>query len=160
MFFKQETFLDRDRDGIGEYGTILELCAKDGTRLLRPLPTPLLSPSFLKTEKGGSFVRSGYCYQLYFSRDGSDWVPAGQTRVLDEDADIAEGRFLWLAWPASYGNSGKRFFLIDERGVVMEAENGERQYSGTTRVPAPAIAVTAGIRPIGVLRNGSRSRSR
>ena len=119
---------------------IAELCGQSVNRLTRPIPTAWLSQWFERNEKSGFFVRSGYCFQLYLSQDGEHWVRADPVKIWMETADTAEGCFLMVAWPSSYGSSGKRCFVVDQTGQVRQASNEQWQLSGPSKAPAPELA--------------------
>jgi len=112
--FQQAGYLDTDADGQGEYGSFCQLVGGDQALLTKPMPQPLLIREFTRTAATGLLLRSGYFFRIF--------VP--------EVADEAEENFTAIAWPASYGNSGKRCFYIDERGQAHAASNEVWQFSG------------------------------
>ena len=56
----------------------------------------------------------------------------------DPQVDPGQSEVLWAcyAWPASFGNSGKRTFFINQSGDVLQAQNQATRYSGPSAVPA------------------------
>ncbi len=115
--------VDIDNDGHGEYGTFKELAGGDQRRLNKPMEFPLLSGAFTKEDATGLLLRSGYYYQIF----------------LPDEANRAERRYVAIAWPSSYGNSGSRCFYVDETGDVYAASNEGWRYSGPAKRPTPEI---------------------
>ncbi len=116
----------------------------DSERLSRVMATPLLSQSTIPKQPNGRIDRSGYSFQLYLPRGESDWVLPMTSKLSDLDADAAETRFLIIAWPLEYGETGKRCFFVDETGRVRAATNDTWQFSGKSKVPGPEIIILPG----------------
>jgi len=109
----------------------------------------MIPGSIWSREEAGRFVRSGYHFQLYLPRGEKGWVPASLSEVRDSDADAAEQRFLWFAWPSSYGNSEEPCFFADQSGQVKKADNAKWKLSGTSKVPWPELALHPDFVPAG-----------
>ena len=130
--FQQAGYLDTDADGQGEYGSFRQLVGSDPALLTKPMQQPLLSRTFTRSDATGLILRSGYCFRIF--------VP--------EVADEAEENFTAIAWPASYGNSGKRCFYIDDRGQAHAASNEVWQFSGSRKPLTIDIVGSPEFRPI------------
>jgi hypothetical protein len=64
----------------------------------------------------------GYRFRLLRSQGPS--APGGAKNYLDERG-LLTGGFGLVAWPAKYGNSGVKTFIVSHRGVVFEKDLGE-----------------------------------
>jgi hypothetical protein len=116
--------------------------------VVKTLPQPMVSGSWSKTKNDGLVLRSGYYFQLYLPRGKDAWVKASPSLISDQDANAAEQRFLWLAWPSSYGNSANRCFYVDQTGVVKEATNEQWKFSGKSKIPTPDLAAHPDFVPV------------
>ena len=63
----------------------------------------------------------GYFYRI-LTRRGAD-APGGEMDYLDENGLLTRGYGV-VAWPAKYGNSGIKTFVINQRGLVFEKDLG------------------------------------
>jgi hypothetical protein len=134
--------IDRDADGVGEYGYFADLATGN---------PPLLSAAFAKVGSqagvaGGVIVRSGYIFQMFLpdaSHRGVAEARSGGTGSNPPNADSAELTWCCYAWPASFGNSGRRAFFINQEGDVLGTKNLLHRYSGGTKVPSPDAAFLA-----------------
>ena len=142
--FKVSGYLDRDGDGVGEFGTMRELGAVECERLTTAIHVPLISQRLIPERPGGRIERSGYYFQLYLPSGPSDWTLPNPASLDDASADESEQRFLILAWPADFNNTGKRCFFIDAIGTVKAAGNEDWMFSGDTNAPSPALATLPG----------------
>ena len=138
--------IDVDGDGIGEYGTILELTGTAGVRTSpdgsdrgKPLSPAVLSPALANVNANGIVTKSGYCFRIYLPAKGGaaarERGPAGPL-TAPVDADAAEVRWCAYAWPVSIGNSGNRAFFVYESGDVYQCANDRAKYSGPSGGPA------------------------
>jgi hypothetical protein len=137
--FRMAGYLDRDGDGVGEFGTMRELGGEDSGRLTTAMSVPLVSRGMIPKEAGGRFLRSGYYFQLYLPDGPQGWTLPRATSLCDAGADDAEQQFLVLAWPASFDETGKRCFFVDGNGTVKAAKNDDWKFSGETKVPSPTL---------------------
>jgi prepilin-type N-terminal cleavage/methylation domain-containing protein len=139
--------IDTNNNGAGEFGFFSELSGAtsvrtsggavgSGTERVAP---PVLSAAFGNVDTAGRVLRSGYYFRMYLP-DGTALFEAEDT---SDQVDAAMSEVMWgcYAWPASYGNSGKRTFMVNQSGDVLGCRNSTAQYSGTTNMP---VAGTAG----------------
>jgi hypothetical protein len=75
----------------------------------------------IRDDDGGARPYHGYLFRLL---DAQGAHAPGGTRSYVTDAGLTGG-FGLLAWPASYGNSGIMSFVVNQRGIVYEADLGE-----------------------------------
>jgi hypothetical protein len=102
--------VDVDRDGVGEYGTLDELCG---------VP-PILN---WRDVHDGICTRGGYHFVVFLP--GKRDVSAGE----------AETRWIAYAWPVDAGATGNRVFVVDQGGDVLSCPNPARTYSGLKHRP-------------------------
>ena len=105
--FRKGNYADVDGDGVGEFGTVLQLAAKEPLPGGALLPAPLLPPS-ATTGKAGLLVKDGYCFSV----------------VLPSSPDDRERRFVAYAWPERAAGSGTRTFCVDQDETIREAPAG------------------------------------
>jgi hypothetical protein len=72
----------------------------------------------------------GYLFRLL---DGQGPHAPGGARSYVTDAGLTGG-FGLLAWPASYGNSGIMSFVVNQRGIVYEADLGENSAAAAAAI--------------------------
>ncbi len=135
--FQSRSIVDRDGDGIGEFGGFLELSGMRAPRIAGgqpprpPLTPPLLTAGAFQTLHApwGHVQRNGYCFQIYIPTPDGRRFPerVGQFHEL-VDANLAEVTWCCYAWPFVYAQSGRRTFCVNQSGtIVMTDEDG---YSG------------------------------
>jgi len=126
--FQSIAIVDRNNDGLGEYGTYAELAGAVECRgTQRRLQPPVLGPAFAKLA-GGRVTRGGYHFRIYLPG------PKGAAVAEKADAKLAETAFCVYAWPVA---AGQRAFFINQTGVVIAVEGS--RYSGD-RAPPPYAA--------------------
>lgn len=141
--------IDANGNGAGEYGYFQELsgvrnvktgqpASGEGTSRVTP---PVLSGAFgnlaaIATNQAG-ILRSGYYFQMYLPGANASWLAEDERGKAFPAVDAAQAEVLWAAyaWPASFGNSGKRAFFVNQAGDVLQSSNAVTRYSGTTTVP-------------------------
>jgi type IV pilus assembly protein PilA len=142
--------IDTNRNGAGEYGYFGELSGGVGVRdnansaSTDRLQPPVLSGAFANVATqtgitGGVVSRSGYLFQMYLPDSVAVGVPEADTGGIGATApDPAQAEVLWCcyAWPSSFGNSGKRTFMVNQAGDVLSTKNLVQRYNGSTVVPA------------------------
>ncbi len=64
----------------------------------------------------------GYFYRM-LEEQGPN-APGGAKKYVDAKGEMTGG-FAMVAWPATYGNSGKMTFLVDRQGIVFQKDLGE-----------------------------------
>ena len=137
--------IDANGNGAGEYGFFAELSgAVDvrGAAVGTKVSPPVLSGAFgnlATVGADGAVIRSGYYFQMWLPDNADDGVaedPAGGVKVATPP-DAAKSEVLWCcyAWPASFGNSGKRAFFVNQSGDVLACRNVTVRFNGTTSVP-------------------------
>lgn len=146
--FKAAVDIDTNCDGVGEYGYLAEMAGTVPMRVPQGNPcvpaagsSPLddLNPPLLRSRFGvemyGRVIHRGYVFQM--------WLPAattiGLTPGIAEDfsggryeapyPDPRNGARMWCcyAWPLTYDQSGRKAYILNQRGVVLEWQN--RHYS-------------------------------
>ena len=144
--------IDANQNGQGEYGYFAELAGAQGVRIGNPdtggtvtigttrISPPVVSQAFGLVNATGHVTRSGYVFRMS--------LPSTLKAFLNEPAlgtaaqvSPSNAEVLWCcyAWPATYGNSGKRTFFVNQQGDVLSCGNAARRYSGTG---ATAVAPT------------------
>jgi hypothetical protein len=63
----------------------------------------------------------GYCFRL-LTEQGSN-APGGVRSYLDEKGRLTRG-FAFVAWPATYDNSGVMTFVVNQQGIVFQKDFG------------------------------------
>lgn len=162
--------IDSDNDGIGEYGTFLELTGSVGVRKGpatgtpasadftakgTPVNPPIMSKALSNVGPDGVVRKSGYCFRIYLpdSENPSGFVhesgPAdavalagGTGRV---SVDMVETTWCAYAWPETLGASGSRAFFVNQAGDVVQSSNEKAQWAGEKGPPGNAAFVGAGI---------------
>jgi hypothetical protein len=80
----------------------------------------------------GQVPYHGYYYRI-LTRQG-ETAPGGAMDYIVRGKMI--GGFALIAWPAEYGNSGVKTFLVNHEGVVYEKDLGERTNRTASRMRA------------------------
>ena len=148
--------IDCDRDGIGEYGTLLEMTgsvavrsgfadgkgdfSKQGTKI----EPPIVSPRLAGVDAAGVVRKNGYCYRIYLpdsatpSRFVHETGPADSVGLAGGTAhvqvDLAETTWCAYAWPEKIGDTGRRAFFMNQAGDVMQSANDHAKWEGE-RIP-------------------------
>jgi hypothetical protein len=63
----------------------------------------------------------GYFFRILTAQGAA--APGGARSYVDADGRLRAG-FAFLAWPATYGNSGVMTFLVNHQGIVFERDLG------------------------------------
>lgn len=140
---KKYAFMDRDADGVGEYGFLKQLAGMVPLSNGKKLETPLLyrdTAKFAPLAPQNVLISGGYCHVIYLSaRTGGgvgeplDGVePSGSV-----DADGAEKYWVAYAWPLQPGYSGRKVFFINQDEEIWESANDgpQQQYVSLERLP-------------------------
>lgn len=109
IFFQEAGFLDTDRDGIGDYGTLDMLADPDGRRGVQPLMNPLYT-----TQRVGK-------YELYVRLvpgEGEESPPYWECRAFTSDKKL-------------------RCFYVDTSGVIRYADRRETVNAKSPPVEGP-----------------------
>ncbi len=144
--------IDVDQDGIGEYGTFLELTGSVGVRRGlnigegsgpagatfkakgKVVMPPILSPAMANLDKTGFVAKSGYAFMIFLpdtSRPFSLFVhetgPAASVGLAGGTGkigiDLSETTWCAYAQPVVRGTSGNRRFFVNQSGDVMQSAN-------------------------------------
>ncbi|WP_373047100.1 hypothetical protein [Vulgatibacter sp.] len=121
---RRGAFIDTDRDGIAEFGTMEQLAAT------APLPSGQVVPATLvplagNTIEGGILEAHGYCFRY----------------DLPEGADGRERRFVAYAWPR-LAAAGNKVFCIDQDEDILQSGN-EAGWIGCEQGPPPGTCPEA-----------------
>jgi hypothetical protein len=146
--FRIMGIVDQDRDNLGEYGFLQELCA---TALPRGSQHRTIE-TFLDERLGrvglnGVASYQGYKYIMYLpSTTGPTALAESKPLPPPEgrDADVQEKRFICFAWPVEHDRTGRRRFFITEEGKIYYSSGfveGNRFYEATDVPPAHAPLV-------------------
>jgi hypothetical protein len=136
--FKSDKRIDRDRDGVGEFGYIAELAGCAPMPGSGELVEPYLSGAFKYLQPDGTIRRSGYRFRMFLPGPGGKGEGEGSTNV---DPALAEQRWCAYAWPADHGNTGSLTLFIDQEGTILCTDDA--RYSGD-RGPEPGAAYGSG----------------
>lgn len=137
--------IDSNNNGAGEFGYFGEL---SGATTVRGSTTERVSPPVLSAAFGaptsGIVLRSGYNFRMHLPGAAREFYVEGDGNTVS--GPNSEVMWCCYAWPASFGNSGKRSFFVNQSGDVLACRNTTAQYSGTSPVPTAGTAafVTAG----------------
>lgn len=131
--------VDIDNDGQGEHLFLAEL---SGTVNLRGLAVPL-DPAIVSVSLGNvsssAVSKSGYLFAIYLPDAAGLGVPEDATGGLavpaSVDPDLCEMYWVAYAWPTSHGSSGRRTFVVNQEGAILQTPNDQQGYSGTGTVP-------------------------
>jgi prepilin-type N-terminal cleavage/methylation domain-containing protein len=146
--------IDCDNDGIGEYGTFLEMTGTVGVRkgFTAGAPAtsdfsaqgtqvnpPILSPALANVSANGFVTKSGYAFMMFLPDSAT---PAMFTHekagpgLMDGTAkigvDLAETNWCAYAQPVARTNSGNRRFFVNQAGDVMQSANEIAKMQGVT----------------------------
>ena len=149
--FKAMGLVDRDFTGSYEYGSFQELSgARDVRDVGDRLSPGLLSGSFGQIDADGRILRQGYLFAIYLPGPGGVGLAATDTNLPSVDPMLAEIAYTVLAWPSSFGHTGRATFFVNEQGEILRARSAN--YSGTDNVPPPGAGLV-GV-PSGVIVGG------
>ncbi|MGA1607438.1 MAG: hypothetical protein ACO4CT_10660 [Planctomycetota bacterium] len=142
--FRQAAHIDRDLDGVGEYGTLGELAGR------RPLPGPseptgdhLIPAALGDTGPEGRVQIDSYWFAIHLADAEGHGTPDGPENRERMDPVYAERHWTCIAWPVEHGVTGEHTFFVNEQGELRK--NRTERYSGTNRIP-PAGAALVGAR--------------
>ncbi|MHC4780159.1 MAG: hypothetical protein ACYTFG_16435 [Planctomycetota bacterium] len=128
--FKTELRLDRDGDGVGEFGLLQELASG---------PRPLVSRVF-ETPTAKNYVEK-YGYYFIVFLPGRDWRdasagPKGGADSGNKVVDAREEAWIAYAWPAVRGRTARGLLVATSKGV-FESNNERACYNGEAKLPRP-----------------------
>ena len=146
--------IDTDADGIGEFGTFLELTGSVAVRKKLNVGTPntsdfttkgtavtpaVLSASLGNVDATGFVTKSGYAFMIFLP-DGSNPAkfvhetgPAASVAVSAAiGVDLSETTWCAYCQPVAAGNSGNRRFFVNQSADVMQSANDTTKFQGTS----------------------------
>jgi prepilin-type N-terminal cleavage/methylation domain-containing protein len=145
--------IDCDKDGIGEFGTLMEMTGvtpvrtgftagtpstSDFSTTGTVLAPPVLSAALSKVDAVGFVTKSGYAIMVFlpdataaaadFVHETNAGAPTSFTPGLAGGSntigvDMAETTWCAYAQPMNFGNSGNRRFFVNQAGDVMQSSN-------------------------------------
>ena len=135
---------DRNGDGVKEYAR--RLMSTEGTRdglywptkegepesPMGPLVAGAVGEGYKPGQGGGSNPFHGYLFRALTGQGQS--APGGAKEYL-VDGHLTGG-FALLAYPAEYGNSGVMSFLVNQSGIVYEADLGSDTATAAAAITA------------------------
>jgi prepilin-type N-terminal cleavage/methylation domain-containing protein len=146
--------IDCDNDGIGEYGTFLEMTGTVGVRkgFTAGAPSssdfsaqgtqvnpPILSPALANVDAQGFVTKSGYAFMMFLPDTASPAVfvheksgPGLMGGAAKIGVDLSETNWCAYAQPVARNNSGNRRFFINQAGDVMQSANEVAKAQGVT----------------------------
>lgn len=155
--------IDCDNDGIGEFGTFLELTGtvpvrksyttgsgsfeswSDFSRTGSPVSPAIMSPSLAGVDENGVVVKHGYCFRIFLPDNASpsgftsEKGPADKASLAGGtgrvSVDLSEQIWCAYAWPVEKGVTGSRVFFVNQAGDVIQSANEVAKWSGPTRGP-------------------------
>ena len=159
--------IDADMDGIGEYGTLLEMTGATGVRKSTGGGYPatsdfsnrgtkvspaVMSPSLSAVDGSGTVVRSGYVFKVFLPDASSPagWVHEtgpGDSPGLSGPVAVDLSETTWCAYavPVERGKSGNRKFFVNQSGDVMQAANDVAKSEGPSGITPEAAFIGHGI---------------
>ena len=138
--------IDVDNDGIGEYGTFLEMTGSMGVRKSTDWATKgtvvapaILSPALANVDVKGFVTKSGYAFMIFLP---NNTAPAGFASEISGGTftngpvgtDYSETTWCAYGQPVARGNSGNRRFFVSQSGDVMQSANENAKGQGTSVV--------------------------
>ncbi len=138
--------IDVNLNSTGEYAYLAELSAAVDLRSgLPPVDPPLLSASF-RGVLDGVVERSGYVFRMILPAVSGAGLPeadAGGVGVIHPDPFLAESFWVCYAWPADFGRTGNRVFVINQRGDLVFGRNQVTRYTGRPGAAGSSVPVIA-----------------
>ena len=127
-----------------EFGSFLELSGGGdlrGDASRGKMNPPVLSGAFRNPTPEGFVERSGYHYAIYLPGHSGFGILADVAGFGGVHDDLAETTWCMYAWPAEYGKTGTRTFMVNQAGDVVATDSSA--YSGKNG-PRPGAAFRDG----------------
>ncbi len=142
--FRSAALVDANRNGIGEYGFLVELSGNQNCRIsgINVANSPYIPGVF----NASISKKSGYCFSVFIcnSDDGSSGTSVYSTSAgtTPRQSKINEENYIAYAWPETVGKTGYRVYAISPQGTVMQNPNGTNPVTGTSNPPVWSAAIT------------------
>ncbi|MHC5039717.1 MAG: DUF2950 family protein [Planctomycetota bacterium] len=139
--FQAARCVDQDKDGIGEYGFLMELGGlviprNELSRRGSWTVSPYISRLHGTVDANGGSQKNGYCFKIYLPGPDGTVLEETDKKLPEVDPRAADGqekRYLLYAWPAEAGRTGLRTFAIDPQGRIYEKL--KTRFSGPSNPP-------------------------
>ncbi len=141
------TAVDVDSDGRGEYLYLAELSGVVNLRgSALPLNPAAVSVS-IGTVNNSVASKAGYNFAIHLPDAAAAGVaedPAGgKAAPAAVDADFAETFWVCYAWPSAVNQTGRRAFVTNQSGDMLQTNNTVQNYSGIAVAPTADAAYSA-----------------
>lgn len=138
--FKQMSLVDVNNDTSYEYGTLGEMCGYQPMRgTTTHLAPSVLSLKFGAADAQGRLREHGYHLALFLPDASGVGLPEIPSSVAAYDPALSGDYYTIVAWPMTWGTSGKATFFVNQQGEILKCD--QARYSGTTKIPAPGCAL-------------------
>jgi hypothetical protein len=156
-FVKDQSLIDSNNDGTGEYGYFQELTGMRNTRIdtnadsiadeesnVAVVPPAFAGSVFI--DGHGRVLRSGYLFPMVLPDRVDEFQGERHTGASypPVSAVLSGNNWACLAWPVSFGESGRRAFFVNQTGRILECDNDVSRYTGSRTVPSPRSALKPG----------------
>ena len=154
--FQEKAYIDVDKDGIGEFGYMAEMAGRIPLRAPEGADQNKRAPAVLwkalGTVNANGYVKSsGYYFIMYIAGQNNMPCPEVKGGGCNEmtlhtwentsgGANPSEKLWCCYAWPVSVGETGRKAFMCNQSGIVLQTDNEIQQYSGTLNPPFPLAA--------------------
>lgn len=135
--FRRAAIVDRDGDGIGEFGTLRELAAGAAPRGRAKSVQVDIGP----VDARGLAHHAGHLFALFLPDATGRGIADDRARRNHVDPELAERHFTCIAWPVEQGRTGTHTWLVDASGLVRRGRSTSWSGEGS---PPPAGAAVIG----------------
>jgi len=157
QYAKEQRLIDSNQDGMGEFGFFQELtgmrntrCDTDGDSIADAESAVAVDPPALAgsvfIDGHGRVLRSGYLFQMYLPDRVDDFQAERHNGISypPVSALLSANHWACLAWPMSFGESGRRAFFVNQSGRILSCDNDRSRYAGNRLVPSPRSPLKPG----------------
>lgn len=138
--------VDVDTDGRGEYLYLAELSGNVNLRGLAIALDPAAVAVSLGMVQNSIVSKAGYQFAMHLPDNAGAGVPedpnGGKAAPNAVDANYCEVFWVCYAWPASNGQTGRRAFVVNQTGDLLQSDNSVQLYSGAAVAPPSDAAFT------------------
>ncbi len=142
--FRTAACVDANRNGIGEYGFLVEMSGNQNCRIsaINVANSPYI-PGIFNADVS---AKSGYQFATFLCNadngGGGTNVYGAAVGTTNAQAAINEENYICYGWPITAGRTGNRVFAISPQGTVMQNPNsGAAPVTGTTNPPTWSAAI-------------------